>query len=267
MKTYVLSFLLIFAFGYNISAKKIEVKKDNHLHSEVKKQMISLAKFKGSVLVLYFFGDNMDNWNRSIAQLNRLKTQFKDKNVYIGAVTSKTKEEIDEYMKTIDFIMFAKSIDFAVATDSDSAKKYKVKPPYVYVIAQDGRIYWKSKSFNNIQIKINDLIEKSVNAQNKGTNVYNEKLTGDVTHFKNTTPKLNLDDSRGLADPGVKEGTTFYKENKPAQPTPATEESELSEDTHDTIPVQSIEEYKGTPGIKETDRKYQERSDMNLNDD
>jgi peroxiredoxin len=246
--------------------KKNITSADNNL-SKADEQVISLDKFKGEVLVLYFFGGNMNNWDKPISELNALKIKFKNKKVKVGAITSKTEEEIDEYMKTIDFIVFAKSIDFAVVTDSDSAKKYKVKPPYAYVVAPDGTIYWKSKSLKNISDKINELLGKSADIQIKGTNVYSAKLEGEVTHFKNTTPKLNVDDSQGLIDPGVSEGTTFYKNDQPEKVTPATEADELNEDTRDQIPNQRIEEYKGTPGIKETDREYEERSVMSPNDD
>ena len=267
MKTYILFFLLIFAFSYNITAQKNEIKKSNSDCSETKGQVISLDKFKGSVLVLYFFGNNVDNWDRPIAELNRLKEKFKNKKVHIGALTHKTTEEIDKYMKTMDFIMFAKSIDFAVVTDSDSAKKYKVKPPYAYVIAPDGQIYWKGKSLRNISDEINEVLENTVNVQNKGTNVYNTKLTGEVTHFKDTTPKLNYDDSDGIDDPGVKEGTTFYKENQPTRVTPATEADELADDTQSQISNQRIKEYEGTPGIKETKREYEARGYMSPDED
>jgi len=267
MKTYILLFLLVFALSYNISAQKSETKKSDSVHSEAKGNMVSLDKFKGSVLVIYFFGDNMNNWDRPIAELNGLKEKFKDKKVHIGALTDKTQEEIEEYMKTMDFIMFAKSIDFAVVTDSDSAKKYKTKPPYAYIIAQDGQIYWKGKSLGNIGDKINEVLENPVNAQNKSTNVYNTKLTGDVTHFKNTTPKLNFDDSDGIDDPGVKEGTTFYKDDQPDKVTPATEAAKLNDDTKSQIANQRIQEYEGTPGIKETKREYEARGYMSPDED
>ncbi len=267
MKTYTLFVLLMLTLVLNAAAPPKNVKGAEDNLSKAKGQMISLDKFKGSVLVLYFFGDDMDKWDRPIAELNRLKEKFKNKKVKIGALTSKTPEQIDEYMKTIDFIVFAKSIDFAVVTDSDSAKKYKVKPPYAYVIAPDGVIYWKGKSLKDISDKINEILNNQADIQTKGTNVYNTKLEGEVTHFKNTTPKLNVDDSQGFTDPGVPEGTTFYKENQPAKVTPATEADELNEDTRDRIPNQRIEEYEGTPGIKETEREYEERSVMSPNDD
>ncbi len=267
MKTYILFFFLIFMFSYNIQAQKNEIKKSDSVHSETKGNMISLDKFKGSVLVLYFFGNKMDDWDKPIAELNRLKEKFKDKKVRISALTDKTPEEIEEYMKTMDFIMFAKSIDFAVVTENDAAKKYKTKPPYAYIIAPDGQIYWKGKSLGKVSDKIIEVLENSVNAQNKGTNVYNTKLSGEVTHFKDTTPKLNFDDSEGIDDPGVKEGTTFYKENQPDKVTPATEAAELNDDTKSQIANQRIQEYEGTPGIKETNREYEERSYMNPNDD
>ncbi len=267
MKTYILFFLLIFMFSYNIQAQKNEIKKSDSVHSETKGNMISLDKFKGSVLVLYFFGNNMDDWDKPIAELNRLKEKFKDKKVRISALTDKTPEEIEEYMKTMDFIMFAKSIDFAVVTDSDSAKKYKSKPPYAYIIAQDGQIYWKGRSLRNIGDKINEVLENPVNTQNKGTNVYAAKLSGEVTHFKDTTPKLNFDDSDGIDDPGVKEGTTFYKEDQPDKVTPATEAAELNDDTKSQIANQRIQEYEGTPGLKETKGEYEARGYMSPDED
>ena len=267
MKTYTLFVALIFAFVINAAAPKEKVPVAKNNIPEMGKQIISLDKFKGSVLVLYFLGNDMDKWNRPIAELNRLKEKFKNKKVKIGALTPKTSEQIENYMKTMDFIVFAKSIDFAVVTDSDSAKKYKVKPPYAYVIAPDGSIYYKSKSLNNISDEINEALGESENIPVKGTNVYNVKLEGEVTHFKNTTPKLNLDDSDGLDDPGVAEGTTFYKNNQPQEATPATEANELNNDTKDRIPNQRIDEYEGTPGIKETDREYEDRSVMSPNDD
>jgi len=266
MKTYILFILLVFMFSFNMTAQKNKPASDKACCAE-KGQLVSLEKYKGSVLVLYFFSDNVDNWNRPIAELNRLKEKYKDKKVHIGAITSKTTEEIDEYMKTMDFIMFDGSIDFAVVTDSDSAKKYKVKPPYVYVIAQNGTIYWKGKSLKNIGDKINEAMNSSANVQNKGTNVYNAKLTGEVSRFKNTTPKLNYDDSQGMDDPGVPEGTTFYKNDERERKTPATEAEEFDEDTQSQIPNQRIKEYKGTPGIKETKREFDERSIMSPDDD
>jgi len=267
MKTYTLFFLLMLTIVFTAAAQKKDAAVAPSSCSETKGQVVSLDKFKGSVLVLYFFGNNIDNWDRPIAELNRLKEKYKNKKVHIGALTSKTQEEIEEYMKTIDFIMFAKSIDFAVVTDSDSAKKYKAKPPYAYVIAPDGQIYWKGKSLRNIGDKINEILENPVDAQNKGTNVYDTKLTGEVTHFKNTTPKLNFDDSDGIDDPGVKEGTTFYKEDQPTRVTPATEADELNEDTKSQISNQRIKEYEGTPGIKETKREYEERGYMAPDED
>jgi len=267
MKTYTLFFLLIFVFSYNISAQKNEMKKNESVCREAKGRMISLNKFKGSVLVLYFFGDNMNNWDWPIAELNRLKEKYKNKKVYIGTLTSKTTEEIDEYMKTMDFIVYAKSIDFAVVADSDSAKKFKIKPPYAYVIAQDGQIFWKGKSLKNISDIINEVLENPLKAKNKNKNVYDEKLAGEVTRFKDTTPKLNIDDSQGMDDPGVKEGTTFYKDNLPAKVTPATEAAAFAEDTKSQISNQRIEEYQGAPGVKETEREYEQRSIMNPNDD
>jgi len=267
MKTYTFLALLMLTLVLNAAAPQKNVSAAENNLSKAEGQMISLDKFKGSVLALYFFGNNINNWDYPIAQLNRLKEKYENKNVKIGALTSKTREEIDAYMKTIDFIVFAKSIDFAVVTDSDSAKKYKIKPPYVYVIAQDGTIFWKGKSLKNADNKIVELLNNHLPAQNEGTNVYNDEIEGEVTHFKNTTPKLNLDDSNGIPDPGVPEGTTFYKENQPEKVTPATEAEELDEDTRDQIPNQRIEEYEGTPGIKETEREYEERSIMSPNDD
>ena len=268
MKTYtLLFFLLIFAFSYNITAKKNEIKKNDPVSKETKGHVVSLDKFKGSVLVMYFFGNNVDNWDQPIAELNRLKEKFKNKKVRIGALTDKTQEEIEEYMKTMDFIMFAKSIDFAVVTDSDSAKKYKTKPPYAYIIAPDGQIYWKGKSLRDIGDKINEVLENPLNSQNKGTNVYAAKLTGEVTHFKDTTPKLNYDDSDGIDDPGVKEGTTFYKDDQPDKVTLATEADELNDDTKSQIANQRIEEYEGTPGLKETKGEYEARGYMSPDED
>ncbi len=267
MKTYALLFLLVFAFSSSISAKKNKIKKNDPVSKETKGHVVSLDKFKGSVLVMYFFGDNMDDWDRPIAELNGLKEKFKNKKVRVGALTHKTPEEIEKYMKTMDFIMFAKSIDFAVVTDSDSAKKYKANPPYVYVITQDGKIYWKGKSLRGIGDKIDEVLETPVNTQNKGTNVYAAKLTGEVTHFKDTTPKLNFDDSDGIDDPGVKEGTTFYKDDQPDKVTPATEAAELNDDTKSQIANQRIQEYEGTPGLKETKGEYEARGYMSPDED
>ena len=267
MKPYSFLLILMLAVCYNITAGKNENVKNKSVCTEEIGHMISLEKFKGSVLLLYFFGDNMNDWDRPIDDLNRLKGKYKDKKVHIGTLTSKTTEEIDEYMKTMDFIVYAKSIDFAVVTDSDSAKKFKVKPPYAYVIAQDGQIFWKGKSLNNISDIINEVLENPLKAKNKNENVYNEKLVGEVSRFKDTTPKLNIDDSQGMDDPGVKEGTTFYKDNLPAKVTPATEAAAFAEDTKSQIPNQRIEEYQGAPGVKETEREYEQRSIMNPNDD
>jgi len=236
MKTYALFFLLVFAFSYNISAQKNEINKSVSGGSETKGQVISLDKFKGSVLVLYFFGDNMDKWNRPIVELNRLKEEFKNKKVNIGALTSKTQNEIKTFTKSIDFLMFAKSIDFTVVTKNDATKKYNVRPPYVYVIAQDGKIYWKGKSLKNISKKISDLLAGSANIQLEGTNVYDAKLTGKAVRHKNTTPKLDYDDSAGIPSHGLTIGKTMPKKEK--------------KKSGKRIPGQTIRQYEVTPGIK-----------------
>ena len=240
MKIYILFFLLVFAFSYNISAQKNEIKTSNSVGSETKGQVITLDKFKGSVLVLYFFGDNMDKWNRPIVELNRLKEKFKNKKVNIGALTSKTQNEIKTFTKSIDFLMFAKSIDFTVVTKNDSTKKYNVKPPYVYVIAQDGKIYWKSKSLKNISKKISDLLAGSANVKLEGTNVYDAKLTGKATRYEDTTPKLDYDDSEGIPHYGLTTGKVIQKKG--------SQKKEGSSDKR--ISGQVIREYSVTPGLK-----------------
>jgi peroxiredoxin len=105
--------------------------------AEINKKTVTLDKFKGSVVVMYFFGDDMDKWNKPISELNELQKKFKDKNVKIGAITPKSLDNIKSFTKSIDFLTFAKSIDFTVVAESDTAKKYKIKPPYVYVITPD----------------------------------------------------------------------------------------------------------------------------------
>ncbi len=236
MKTYILLFLLVFAFSYNIQAQKSEIKKSDSACSETKGQVISLDKFKGSVLVLYFFGDNMDKWHKSITELNRLKEEFENKKVKIGALTPKTQNEIKTFTQSIDFLMFAKSIDFAVVTENDSVKKYNIKPPYAYVIDQNGKIYWKGESLKNISKKINDLLAKSANINPEGTNVYDAKLTGEAVRHKNTTPKLNYDDSQGIPHYGLTtSGKTMPKKEK--------------KKSGDRIPGQTIRQYEVTPGI------------------
>ncbi len=248
MKIYILFFLLVFAFSYNISAQKNEINKNDSACSETKEQVISLDKFKGSVLVLYFFGDNMDKWHKPITELNHLKEKFKNKKVNIGALTSKTQNEIKTFTKSIDFLMFAKSIDFAVVTKNDSAKKYNVKPPYAYIIAQDGKIYWKGKSLENISKKISDLLSESANVQLEGTNVYDAKLTGKAVHHKNTTPKLDYDDSEGIPSHGLTIGKTMQKKEK--------------KKSGKRIPGQTIRQYEVTPGIineREPPRRRNER--------
>ncbi|MCK5851573.1 hypothetical protein KAH27_00970, partial [bacterium] len=192
--------------------------------------------------------DNMDKWHKSITELNRLKEKFKNKKVEIGALTSKTQNEMKPFTKSIDFLMFAKSIDFAVVTKNDSAKKYNVKPPYAYVIDQDGKIYWKGKSLENISKKISDLLAGSANVQLEGTNVYDVKLTGKTVRHKNTTLKLDYDDSEGIPSHGLTIGKTMQKKEK--------------KKSSNRIPGQTIRQYEVTPGIKnerESSRRTIER--------
>jgi len=248
MKTYILFFLLVFAISYNSLAQKSEVDKNDSVSSDRIDKMISLDKFKGSVLVLYFFSDNMDDWNQPIVELNTLKKKYINKKVQISALTSKTPNELNTFTKSIDFLVFAKSIDFAVVTKNDSAKKYDIKLPCVYVIAQNGNIYWKGKSLKHINKKINDLLAGTANVQIDGTNVYEGKIAGKAKRYKNTTPKLDYDDSQGIPHHGLTtSGKTMPKKEK--------------KKSGDRIQGQVIKQYKSTPGIfneREPPRKRNE---------
>ncbi len=203
--------------------------------AEINNKSVSLEKFKGSVVVLYFFGDDMDKWNKPITELNKLQEKFKEKNVKVGAITPKSMENIKSFTKSIDFLMFAKSIDFTVVAESDTAKKYKIKPPYVYVISPEGKIYYKSTSLDNVDGKIEKLIAGSNEIHSDGTNVHSAKIDGKVMEYKNTTPKLNYDDSDGIPHPGITIGNTMPKKEKKKK--------------SEGIPGQTIKQYDVTPGI------------------
>ena len=236
MKNYILFFLLVFTFSYNCSAQTNEINNNKTVSSDTINKMISLDKFKGSVLVLYFLSDNMDDWNQPVVELNSLKKKYKNKKVRILALTSKTQNEINIFTKSIDFLVFAKSIDFTVIAKNDSAAKNDIKPPCVYVISQDGNIYWKGKSFKHLNKKINDLLAGTANVQLDGTNVYEGNLTGKATRYKNTTPGLDYDDSQGIPHYGLKaSGKTM--------PGKRTKKSGKR------IKGQVIKQYKTTPGI------------------
>jgi len=245
MKTLILFSLLLF-FCLNSFAQTNVQQKSNQ-------NIISLNKFKGSILVLYFLGDDIDKWNKPIVELNRLKNEFANKNVHIGAVTPKSKNEIEKITKSIDFIMFANKIDFAVVTDSDTAKKYDVKPPYVYVIAQDGKIFWKSKSLDNISSKIQELLDDK-NIKLSGTNVYkNAKIDGKAVRVKNTTPKLDYDDSKGIPTHGLTLGKIS---------TPKT-----SKEKRNRIKGQTIRQYEATEGIINPRPPVRKTRDRLINND
>ena len=203
--------------------------------AEINKKTVTLDKFKGSVVVMYFFGDDMDKWNKPISELNELQKKFKDKNVKIGAITPKSLDNIKSFTKSIDFLTFAKSIDFTVVAESDTAKKYKIKPPYVYVITPDGKIYYKSRSLNNIGNKVEKLLAGSSEIHSDSTNVHNAKISGKVVDYENTTPKLNYDDSEGIPHPGITIGKTMPKKEK--------------KEKSKGISGQTIKQYDVTPGI------------------
>jgi len=236
MKTYILFFLLVFALSYNSLAQKSEVGKNDSVSSDTIDKMISLDEYKGSVLVLYFFSDNMDNWNQPIVELNTLKKKYKNKKVRFSALTSKTQSEVNTFTKSIDFLVFAKSIDFTVITKNDSAAKNDIKLPCVYVIAQNGNIYWKSKSLKHINKKINNLLAGTANVKFDGTNVYEEKIAGKAKRYKDTTPKLDYDDSQGIPHHGL---TTSGK----------TMPGKRKKKSGSRIKGQVIKQYKVTPGI------------------
>lgn len=246
MKTLILFSILLF-LSNDLFAQTNAQQKTNQ-------NVISLNKFKGSILVLYFFGDDMDKWNKPIVELNRLKKEFENKkDVHIGAVTPKSKSEIEKITKSIDFIMFANKIDFAVVTDSDTAKKYNVKPPYVYVIAPDGKIFCKSKSLNNISAKINELLDNK-NIKLSGTNVYkNAVIDGKATRIKDTTPKLDYDDSRGIPTHGL----TLGKISTPKS----------SKEKRNRIEGQTIRQYQTTEGIINPRPPVRENRDQLINND
>jgi len=247
MKTYTLFILLAFVFSFNVMAQKNDLTASSAKCSKTNGQTISLDRFKGTNLVLYIFGNNIDKWNKPIAALNNLKREYANKNVRIGALTSKTQEEIAKYTKSIDFLMFAKSIDFAVVTENYATKKHEIDPPYVYIIASDGTIYWKGESLKNISGKINKLLNSTEENQGSGTNVYNAKLTGKVARYEDTTPKLDYDDSQGIPHRGITAVNTAGN---------SAENKQTKKDKQSRIPGQKIKQYEATPGIKSDSRDF-----------
>ncbi len=216
-------------------------------------QTISLEKYKGDVVVLYFFSDDMDTWDKPIRQLNNLKKEFAGKNVRIGALTGKSKQDIKRHMKTIDFIVFTKSIDFSVVTDSDSAAKRGIKSPCVYVIGPDGKIRWRGKLTGNVGSIVGGILrESSPPARGadggRSTDVFTTTLDGELVTVEDSVPKPSPeDDPDGIPDPGVPEGTVFVKDEQPSQQEQYREAHESADPEDALAPVQEIEEYPMTP--------------------
>jgi len=166
MRFIIFSFILCFflASGIiaevdkNISNPVINTPKVAKVNIIKNGKKIPLSKFKGSVLVFYFFDDDMDSWIRPIKTLNFLTKSFEGKKVKIGGFTTKSKEQINNQMKKIDFISFVDNIDFPIATKSKSAELLNIKAPAVYVTGLNGEVRWNGQLSKKLSDVISELL-------------------------------------------------------------------------------------------------------------
>ena len=195
MRRNLLSFVLCFFLASALNAEVIKNNSGSVTNLNIIKngKTIPLNKFKGSILVFYFFNDDMDSWIKPINILNQLSKQFADKNVKIGAFTSKSKEQISKQMKKIDFISFVKNIDFPIITESKSAVLLNIKTPCAYVSGLNGKIRWKGQLKRNLNKIIAELInEKSLNITETDDDVstinWISELNGIFVKFDTSVP-------------------------------------------------------------------------------
>jgi len=149
-------------------------------------------KFKGSVLVFYFFNEDMDSWIKPIKTLNFLTKSFEGKKVKVAGFTTKSKKQINKQMKKIDFISFVDNIDFPIATKSKSAELLNVKTPAVYVADLNGEIRWKGQLGKNLSVVISNLLAEKTQKVTKKNNSLPKKwiaeLNGPFVQFDSSVP-------------------------------------------------------------------------------
>ena len=186
---------------------------------------IPLDKFKGSVLVFYFFNEDMDSWIRPIKTLNFLTKSFEDKKVKVGGFTTKSKEQINKQMKKIDFISFVKNIDFPIATKSKSAELLNIKTPVVYVTDLNGEIRWNGKLSQKLSDVISGLLsEKAPIATEKDNNLPGKwiaDLNGLFVQFDSSVPPPPPDElMNGISVPRIErdiQGITARRKKEKAE--------------------------------------------------
>ena len=169
---------------------------------------IPLDKFKGSVLVFYFFDEDMDSWIRPIRTLNFLTKSFEVKKVKIGGFTTKSKEQINRQMKKIDFISFANNIDFPIVTKSKSAELLNIKAPAVYVTGLNGEIRWSGQLSKKLSDVISELLsEKAPTVAEKDSSLPGKwiaDLNGYFVQFDSSVPPPPPDElMNGISVPRI----------------------------------------------------------------
>jgi thiol-disulfide isomerase/thioredoxin len=98
---------------------------------------VSLAKLKGSVVVVEFWATWCPPCRQSIPHLNAIYKKYKDKGLKIAGMTDEDSEKVRAFLKKIP-------IDYFIGTGSDSGRVYGVRGiPHAFVMDKNGVLVWQ----------------------------------------------------------------------------------------------------------------------------